>query len=145
MTVAVPPVRTLALIHGLHEVKLARQQLNLGAENGLLVQRQLGAKYWIGTHDEVKHASGLVSWLLGRNFRRVRWCRRLRFRLRLAGALDCPGERANRIGFFRLCHDCYPLRTRTEPFGSIDIKLLRAHINVNRTTWFDLFSTAGTA
>ncbi|KAI9660736.1 MAG: hypothetical protein M1831_003428 [Alyxoria varia] len=43
------------------------QQLNLGAHNGLALQRTLRAKYWIGTHDEVKRARGVVGqWLLRR-------------------------------------------------------------------------------
>ena len=42
-------------------------QLNLGAHNGLSVQQSTRAKYWIGTHDEVKTARGLVGvWLLRR-------------------------------------------------------------------------------
>lgn len=62
-----PKIRTLALLHGLHDIKLpAGGQLNLGAHNGLKVQRLLGAKYWIGTHDEVKKGGGLVSWFLNR-------------------------------------------------------------------------------
>ncbi|KAL1618224.1 hypothetical protein SLS56_010657 [Neofusicoccum ribis] len=73
---ASPSLSVLALIHGLHDVAIdsgfwweqARplQQLNLGGYNGLQVQRLLGAKYWIGTHDEVKTGLGLVSWFLAR-------------------------------------------------------------------------------
>jgi hypothetical protein len=62
-----PPISTLAFLHGLHDVSIDwGQQLNLGAHNGLAAQRLLGAKYWIGTHDEVKKGGGLVSWLLRR-------------------------------------------------------------------------------
>ena len=48
---AKPSIRPLALIHGLHEVFVCGQQLNLGAVNGLEVQKLTGAKYWITTHD----------------------------------------------------------------------------------------------
>lgn len=64
---AQPPIRTLAFLHGLHDIKMAPgQQLNLGAHNGLQAQRLLDARYWISTHDEVKHGRGIVSWLLTR-------------------------------------------------------------------------------
>jgi hypothetical protein len=42
------------------------QQLNLGVHNGLQAQRKLHAKYWVGTHDEVKKGGGLVGWFLRR-------------------------------------------------------------------------------
>lgn len=73
---AQPPVSVLALIHGLHDVAIdagfwwesARplSQLNLGAANGVRVQRALRARYWVGTHDEVKWGAGLVNWFLRR-------------------------------------------------------------------------------
>ena len=60
-------LNTLALLHGLHDVRLDwRQQLNLGAHNGLAAQKTLRAKYWVGTHDEVKPGRGVVSWFLRR-------------------------------------------------------------------------------
>ena len=60
-------LRPLALLHGLHDVRLDwRQQLNLGAHNGLAAQKELGARWWVGTHDEVKDGSGVVSWFLRR-------------------------------------------------------------------------------
>ncbi|KAF2127878.1 hypothetical protein P153DRAFT_432322, partial [Dothidotthia symphoricarpi CBS 119687] len=60
-----PPLRTLAFLHGLHDVSIsAAQQLNLGAMNGVLAQRVLRARYWVATHDEVKKGGGLVSWFL---------------------------------------------------------------------------------
>ncbi|CAL3973740.1 unnamed protein product [Diplocarpon coronariae] len=62
---AKPAIRTLALLHGLSDVSLGAQ-LNMGAHNGLKVQRLLGAKYWVGTHDEVKKGGGIVSWFLDR-------------------------------------------------------------------------------
>lgn len=68
-----PPIRTLAFLHGLHNVRIGSatgrlaQQLNTGAHNGLKAQRVLNAKYWIGTHDEVKKGFGLVSWFLQRD------------------------------------------------------------------------------
>ena len=67
-----PPIRTLAFLHGLHNIRIGTasgrtaQQLNSGAHNGLKAQRVLSAKYWIGTHDEVKKGGGLVSWFLQR-------------------------------------------------------------------------------
>lgn len=60
-----PGIKTLALLHGLQDISLGAQ-LNMGAHNGLKVQRLLGAKYWIGTHDEVKRGGGIVSWFLDR-------------------------------------------------------------------------------
>ncbi|KAF7943778.1 uncharacterized protein EAE97_005848 [Botrytis byssoidea] len=63
---AQPPIRTLALLHGLQDISLPRAQLNKGAHNGLKVQRLLNAKYWVGTHDEVKVGGGIVSWFLNR-------------------------------------------------------------------------------
>ncbi|KIW02249.1 uncharacterized protein PV09_06401 [Verruconis gallopava] len=69
-----PPLQTLALLHGLHDVsipwggpfKSGTQQLNLGAHNALKLQRQIKAKYWLSTHDEVKKGGGLVGLLLKR-------------------------------------------------------------------------------
>lgn len=62
-----PPLKTLAFLHGLHDVSIsAAQQLNLGAKNGVLAQRMLRAKYWVATHDEVKRGGGLISWFLRR-------------------------------------------------------------------------------
>jgi hypothetical protein len=62
---AKPKIGTLGLLHGLQDIKLGAQ-LNMGAHNGLKVQRLLGAKYWIATHDEIKKGGGLVSWFLDR-------------------------------------------------------------------------------
>ncbi|KAI9805844.1 MAG: hypothetical protein M1825_000458 [Sarcosagium campestre] len=69
MPSACPPIRTLALLHGLHDISIAqwqRAQLNLGAHNGLKVQRLLQSKYWIGTHDEEKESRGIVARFLHR-------------------------------------------------------------------------------
>jgi hypothetical protein len=38
----------------------------LGAQNGLDAVRKTKAKYWIGTHDEVKKGGGFVAWVLKR-------------------------------------------------------------------------------
>ncbi len=65
LATAEPPIRTLALLHGLHDIRLG-PRLNLGAHNGLKVNKLTHAKYWIGTHDEVKRGGGLVSWFLKR-------------------------------------------------------------------------------
>jgi len=62
---ATSSVKTLALLHGLHDVSLGNQ-LNLGGHNGLTIQRLLQARYWIGTHDEVKKSGGLVGFFLRR-------------------------------------------------------------------------------
>lgn len=70
---ASPPIHTLAFLHGLHNVRVGTVsgrtalQSNLGAYNGLKAQRLLNARYWIGTHDEVKKGGGLVSWFLQRD------------------------------------------------------------------------------
>ena len=59
---AQPQVTTLALLHGLHDISLKKmKQLNLGAHNALKAQRILESKYWIGTHDEIKHGGGLIG------------------------------------------------------------------------------------
>jgi hypothetical protein len=60
-------VRSLALLHGLHDVRIwMTKQLNLGALNGLEAVRATGARYWIATHDEAKKGGGLISWFLER-------------------------------------------------------------------------------
>lgn len=65
--VADPPVQTLALIHGLHDVSIPlTKQLNLGGHNGLRCQKILNSQYWIGTHDEVKVAAGIIAPFLRR-------------------------------------------------------------------------------
>jgi hypothetical protein len=62
-----PPVQTLAFMHGLHDVSITlTKQLNLGAHNGLKAQSLLKARYWVGTHDEVKKGAGLIGPLLRR-------------------------------------------------------------------------------
>ncbi|KAF2203329.1 hypothetical protein GQ43DRAFT_390251 [Delitschia confertaspora ATCC 74209] len=64
---ASPPLSCLAFLHGLHDVRIgSAQRLNLGAENGVRSQRILRARYWIGTHDEVKSGGGLIGWFLKR-------------------------------------------------------------------------------
>lgn len=64
---ATPPLRTLALLHGLHDISLNPfKQLNLGGHNGLNAQRTCGARYWISTHDEIKKGTGLVASFLRR-------------------------------------------------------------------------------
>jgi hypothetical protein len=70
---ATPPVRPLALLHGLHDVRLAPslQQLNLGGVNAAEVVQSLQPTYWAATHDEVKKGGGLVSWLLRRTVWKV--------------------------------------------------------------------------
>lgn len=60
-------INILALLHGLHDVKIwMTKQLNLGALNGLEAVRASGAKYWIATHDEVKKGGGFIAPLLRR-------------------------------------------------------------------------------
>ena len=65
---ASPAVKTLALLHGLHDIRISVKQLNLGAHNGLQAQRTCQAKYWVSTHDEIKKGSGLITPFL---YRRV--------------------------------------------------------------------------
>ena len=65
---AVPHIKTLALLHGLHDVRISLHQLNMGAHNGLQAQRICKAKYWVSTHDEVKTAKGIIALFL---FRKV--------------------------------------------------------------------------
>lgn len=67
LTIASPPIRTLALLHGLHDVGITwTKQLNLGGHNGLRAQRICKAKYWVGTHDEIKKPGGLIAPFLRR-------------------------------------------------------------------------------
>ncbi|KAL8649696.1 MAG: hypothetical protein Q9210_004247 [Variospora velana] len=66
LSLASPRINVLALLHGLHDIKLGVRQLNLGAHNALRAQRTCGAKYWVSTHDEVKKAGGIVSRFLKR-------------------------------------------------------------------------------
>ncbi|KAK4943476.1 hypothetical protein LTR10_016967 [Elasticomyces elasticus] len=62
LNTASPRLNNLAFLHGLQDVSLGwAQQLNLGAVNAVKAQKVLQAKYWIGTHDEDKPASGLVA------------------------------------------------------------------------------------
>lgn len=67
-----PTLSVLALIHGLLNVRVGLSwigfsEANLGAHNGLKLQRLLQAKHWIGTHDEAKIEMGLTSWILTQN------------------------------------------------------------------------------
>ena len=65
---ALPPIRPILLIHGLAEVFIGwLGQINLGAINGLECREKCGAKYWVATHDEVKHGKGLIQYLLRHN------------------------------------------------------------------------------
>ncbi|KAH6999041.1 hypothetical protein BKA56DRAFT_665559 [Ilyonectria sp. MPI-CAGE-AT-0026] len=60
-------LETLALLHGMHDVRLWMvKQLNLGALNGIRAVAASGAKYWVATHDEVKTGGGLVAPFLQR-------------------------------------------------------------------------------
>ena len=62
-----PPVQTLALMHGLHDVSITfSKQLNLGAHNALRCQTILKSNYWVGTHDEVKVGGGIIAPFLRR-------------------------------------------------------------------------------
>ncbi|KAG8416236.1 hypothetical protein J3458_006831 [Metarhizium acridum] len=60
-------VRTLSLLHGLHDVRIwMTKQLNLGATNGIRAARACGVKYRTGTHDEVKEGGGIIAPFLQR-------------------------------------------------------------------------------
>ena len=62
-----PPIRTLVMLHGLHDVGIRlTAQLNLGAHNGLRAVRTCQARWWVGTHDEVKKGVGLLAPFLRR-------------------------------------------------------------------------------
>lgn len=64
---ASPQIEVRAFLHGLHDVSLKwSKQLNLGAVNAVKAQKMLHAKYWIGTHDEVKPGAGLIAPLIRR-------------------------------------------------------------------------------
>ncbi|MCJ1372762.1 hypothetical protein MMC20_003987 [Loxospora ochrophaea] len=64
---AKPEIKTLALLHGLHDVSIVlTKQLNLGAFHALKAQRVCNAKYWCGTHDEIKIGGGMIAPLLRR-------------------------------------------------------------------------------
>ncbi|KAI4278030.1 MAG: hypothetical protein L6R38_005334 [Xanthoria sp. 2 TBL-2021] len=66
LSLASPQINVLALLHGLHDIRISKRQLNLGAHNALRAQRISGSRYWLSTHDEVKKAGGLVNHFLRR-------------------------------------------------------------------------------
>jgi hypothetical protein len=67
VSTADPPVQTLALMHGLHDVSISfTKQLNLRAHNALKWQTILKSKYWVGTHDEVKVGGVILAPFLRR-------------------------------------------------------------------------------
>lgn len=53
LSLALPRISILALLHGLHDIKLSVKQLNLGAHNALQAQRICGAKYWVSTRESI--------------------------------------------------------------------------------------------
>ena len=62
-------LEVVALMHGLHQVwnpPFLGGMLNLGGLNAVRATRATKARYWIGTHDEVKKGTGIVSYLLRR-------------------------------------------------------------------------------
>lgn len=44
----------------------------MGVYNGLKAQRVLKAKYWVGTHDEVKEGRGLVDFFIKREVKTIK-------------------------------------------------------------------------
>lgn len=52
-------------MNGLHAIT-SPVPVNLGTHNGLMIQRLLNAKYWVGTHDEVSPVGGIVRFILKR-------------------------------------------------------------------------------
>lgn len=44
----------------------------MGVYNGLKAQRVLKAKYWVGTHDEVKEGRGLVGFFIKREVKTIK-------------------------------------------------------------------------
>ena len=64
---ASPPVQTLVLLHGLHNVSITfTKQLNLGGHNALKCYNILRPRYWVGTHDEIKIGGGILAPFLRR-------------------------------------------------------------------------------
>ncbi|EPS36021.1 hypothetical protein H072_10406 [Dactylellina haptotyla CBS 200.50] len=68
-----PKVEVVALLHGLHDVRvgwLRYKQLNLGMRNAVKAVKGCnggeGVRYWVGTHDEIKTAGGMVGRMLYR-------------------------------------------------------------------------------
>lgn len=51
LSVASPPISVLALLHGLHDIRISTRQLNLGAHNALRARRISGSKYWVSTRE----------------------------------------------------------------------------------------------
>lgn len=51
LRLASPPISVLALLHGLHDIRISIRQLNLGAHNALRAQRTSGSKYWVSTRE----------------------------------------------------------------------------------------------
>jgi hypothetical protein len=50
----------------LESVVAGEGELNLGVRNWVTVVRNTRARYWIGTHNEVKKDEGFVGWVLKR-------------------------------------------------------------------------------
>jgi hypothetical protein len=90
-----PNLRILALLHGILNVKVGwswtgYSMANLGAHNGLAVQRLLDAKYWLGTHDERKIEQGFTSLMLTNEYITVEDA--LEQEKREAGGEECGKE-----------------------------------------------------
>ena len=66
LTAAKTPITTLALLHGLHE-RFYPVAAALGAHNGIRMQKETGAKYWVRTHDEEVKNAGIMSYFMKRN------------------------------------------------------------------------------
>lgn len=49
LSLASPQINVLALLHGLHDIRISKRQLNLGAHNALRAQRISGSRYWLST------------------------------------------------------------------------------------------------
>ncbi|KAG9077880.1 hypothetical protein FRC06_008651, partial [Ceratobasidium sp. 370] len=62
-------LEVVALMHGLHQVwnpPFLGGMINLGGLNVVRAVRATKARYWIGTHDEAKRGSGVMSYVLRR-------------------------------------------------------------------------------
>ena len=66
LTAAKTPITTLALLHGLHE-RVYPSRAALGAHNGIRMQKETSAKYWVRTHDEEVKNAGIMSYFMKRN------------------------------------------------------------------------------
>lgn len=61
-----PPLKTLAMLHGLDYTWFVGLNGGLGAHQGLKLWREMGQKYWVKTHDEAHEMTGVPRWIVYR-------------------------------------------------------------------------------